>query len=62
MRSQFDAKFSDETSETVQRVGALESKLLGIATKYSSDSNNADELSSFIQELEQAEILANLFI
>ena len=54
----FDAKFSDETAETVQRVGALESKLLGIATKYSSDSNNADELSSFIQELEQAEILA----
>ncbi len=54
----FDAKFSGESPETVQRVGALESKLLGIATKYSSDSNNANELSSFIQELEQAEILA----
>ena len=54
----FDAKFSGETSETVQRVGALDSKLLGIATKYSAGSNNADELSSFIQELEQAEILA----
>ena len=54
----FDAKFSDESSETVQRVGALESKLLSIATKYSTGSNSADELSSFIQELEQAEILA----
>ena len=54
----FDAKFSDESSETVQRVGALESKLLSIATKYSAGSNSADELSSFIQELEQAEILA----
>ena len=54
----FDAKFSDESTETVQRVGALEAKLLGIATKYSLGSNNADELSSFIQELEQAEILA----
>ena len=54
----FDAKFSGESSETVQRVDALESKLLGIATKYNSGPNNANELSSLIQELEQAEISA----
>ena len=54
----FSAKFSKEATDTVQRVGALDTKLLSIAAKFTSSPNSSDELSGMIQELEQAEKLA----
>ena len=52
------AKFSKEATDTVQRVGALDNKLLSIAAKFTSSPNSSDELSGMIQELEQAGKLA----
>ena len=54
----FSAKFSKEATDTVQRVGALDTKLLSIAAKFTSSPNSSDELSGMIQELEQAGKLA----
>ncbi|MEC7178216.1 MAG: FAD-binding protein [Candidatus Thermoplasmatota archaeon] len=54
----FSAKFSKEPTDTVQRVGALDTKLLSIAAKFTSSPNSSDELSGMIQELEQAGKLA----
>ena len=54
----FSAKFSKEATDTVQRVGALDNKLLSIAAKFTSSPNSSDELSGMIQELEQAGKLA----
>tara|TARA_B100000683_G_scaffold35844_1_gene31565 strand:+ start:3530 stop:5149 length:1620 start_codon:yes stop_codon:yes gene_type:complete len=50
----FASKFSAEASETVHRVGALNSRLLGIATKFTSDANSADDLSKMLEDLAQA--------
>ena len=57
-QSSFDKKFSDEPADMVQRVGALDMKLLGIATRFSSNANDANDLSKFIEELLEAESAA----
>lgn len=57
-QASFDKKFSDEPADMVQRVGALDMKLLGIATRFSSNANDANELSKFIEELLEAESAA----
>lgn len=54
----FTARFSEEPSDTVQRVGALNLKLLSIGTKFTSSPNSSDDLSGLLQELEQAELAA----
>ena len=54
----FSAKFSEEAIDTVQRVGALDTKLLSIGAKFTSSPNSSDELSGLLQELEQAEMSA----
>ena len=54
----FSAKFSKEATDTVQRVGALDTKLLSIGAKFTSSPNSSDELSGLLQELEQAEMSA----
>ncbi|MGB0200127.1 MAG: FAD-binding protein [Candidatus Poseidoniaceae archaeon] len=54
----FSAKFSEEATDTVQRVGALDTKLLSIGAKFTSSPNSSDELSGLLQELEQAEMSA----
>ena len=54
----FSAKFSEEVTDTVQRVGALDAKLLSIAAKFTSSPNSSDDLSGLLQELEQAEMSA----
>ena len=54
----FTAKFDSESGDMVQRVGAIDSKLLDIATKYTAGPNDADELSKYLQQLEEAEVSA----
>jgi len=54
----FTARFSEEPSDTVQRVGALNLKLLSIGTKFTTSPNSSDDLSGLLQELEQAELSA----
>ncbi len=54
----FSAKFSEEATDTVQRVGALDTKLLSIGARFTSSPNSSDELSRLLQELEQAEMSA----
>ena len=54
----FSAKFSEEATDTVQRVGALDTKLLSIGAKFTSSPNSSDELSGLLQELKQAEMSA----
>lgn len=54
----FTARFSEEPLDTVQRVGALNLKLLSIGTKFTSSPNSSDDLSGLLQELEQAELAA----
>ena len=54
----FTARFSEESSDTVQRVGALNLKLLSIAAKFTAAPNSSDDLSGMLQELEQAELSA----
>ena len=54
----FTARFSEEPADTVQRVGALNLKLLSIGTKFTSSPNSSDDLSGLLQELEQAELAA----
>ena len=54
----FTARFSEESSDTVQRVGALNLKLLSIAAKFTAAPNSSDDLSGLLQELEQAELSA----
>ena len=57
-QANFSARFSEQPTDTVQRVGALDVKLLSIAAKFTSSANSSDDLSGFLRELEQAEILA----
>ena len=54
----FTARFSEESSDTVQRVGALNLRLLSIAAKFTAAPNSSDDLSRLLQELEQAELSA----
>lgn len=54
-QASFEAKFADEATDMVQRVGAIDLKVMGIATRYASTPNDADELSKFLHELQVAE-------
>lgn len=57
-KANFTAKFDGESVDMVQRVGALDLKLLDIATKYTAGPNDASELSKYLHQLEEAEISA----
>ncbi len=57
-QASFDEKFPDIPLDLVQRVGALDMKLLGIAKRFAASANDANELSKFIEELEDAETAA----
>ncbi len=48
----------EETAETVRRIGSIDSKLLDIATKFTSGANSAEELSNYLAELSTTAELA----
>lgn len=47
-----------DSAETVRRIGSINSKLLDIATKFTSGPNSAEELSDYLAELSAAAELA----
>jgi len=55
----FSARFSNEAAEAVHRVGALDNRILGLANKFVSNVNSADDLSRLLQDLEQISIAAD---
>ena len=50
---------SNEAAEAVHRVGALDNRILGLANKFVSNVNSADDLSRLLQDLEQISIAAD---